>query len=171
MSSYEFHMRGKPTIPRFVLFLLATTVLVFADQAAKLAVAGSSLARAPYPVTSFFTLVHAHNTGAAFSLFSDWGGAQIIFFGLIGIVVSLVVLVALWRHNHRTLFAWALTLILAGAVGNLIDRIALGYVIDYLDFHWAGYHWPAFNIADICVCLGAALLILEEIIKTAPAQN
>ncbi|MDP1635811.1 MAG: signal peptidase II, partial [Gallionellaceae bacterium] len=113
-------------------------------------------------VTSFFNLVLAHNTGAAFSFLSDAGGMQRWLFSIIAIVASVWIVWLVRKHQTEKLFSFALAFILGGALGNLIDRIAYGYVVDFLDFHWAGYHFAAFNVADSAITCGAALLIWDS---------
>ena len=114
------------------------------------------------------TLVH--NTGAAFSFLSDAGGWQRWFFVIISMVVSTILAVWLYRLPSRQyLLAMAITLILGGALGNLCDRILLGYVVDFVDAHYQQHHWPAFNVADATITLGAVLLILESLL--APKQR
>ncbi|MGC2047738.1 MAG: signal peptidase II [Gallionella sp.] len=115
-------------------------------------------------VLSVFNLVLAHNTGAAFSFLSDAGGVQRWLFSIIAIVASVWIVWLLRRHGSQPLFALALSMILGGALGNLIDRIAYGYVVDFLQFHWDEHYFPAFNLADSAITCGAALLILESFI-------
>ena len=114
-------------------------------------------------VAGVFDLVLAHNTGAAFSFLSDAGGMQRWLFSGIAIVASVWIVWLLRRHGAQTLFALALSLILGGALGNLIDRIAYGYVVDFLHFHWNEHYFPAFNIADSAITCGAFLLILDSL--------
>jgi len=114
------------------------------------------------PVTSFFNLVMVYNKGAAFSFLADQPGWQRYFFTGISVLASLFILWMLKRHPGQRLFCWALALILGGALGNLIDRVAYGHVIDFLDFHLAGWHWPAFNVADSAITVGALLFVLDE---------
>lgn len=117
------------------------------------------------PVTGWFNLTRMHNEGAAFSFLADAGGWQKPFFITLASVVSLVVAVWLWRlpaKGHKLLSA-GLALILSGAIGNVIDRIAYGHVIDFLDVYYQDWHWPAFNVADSCIFVGAALVILDAI--------
>jgi signal peptidase II len=115
-------------------------------------------------VLSVFNLVLVHNTGAAFSFLSDAGGVQRWLFSIIAIVASVWIVWLLRRHGTQPLFALALSMILGGALGNLIDRIAYGYVVDFLQFHWDEHYFPAFNLADSAITCGAALLILESFI-------
>lgn len=115
-------------------------------------------------ITSFFNLVLAYNKGAAFSFLSNESGWQRYFFTAIGIGAALYIVYLLRKHAGQRMFCWALALILGGAVGNVIDRLMYGHVIDFLDFHWRGLgHFPAFNVADSAICIGAALFILDEL--------
>jgi signal peptidase II len=123
------------------------------------------------PLTGFFNLVLTYNAGAAFSFLSDAGGWQRWFFSVVAVGASLLIIYLLRRHAADQLFCLALSLILGGALGNLWDRITLGHVVDFLDFHVAGYHWPAFNIADSAIFLGAALLILDSFLRKEPKAN
>ncbi len=112
-------------------------------------------------ITGFFNLVLVFNRGAAFSLLADAAGWQRELFAGIALIASAVIVVLIFRNASERLFCAGLALILGGAVGNLWDRVALGHVVDFLDFHAAGYHWPAFNLADSAITVGAALLILD----------
>lgn len=115
------------------------------------------------PVTSFFNLVLVYNKGAAFSFLAAQGGWQRWFFTALGIGAALFIVYLLKRHSGQRMFCWALALILGGAVGNVIDRIAYGHVIDFLDFYAGNWHWPAFNVADSAICVGAVLFVLDEL--------
>jgi len=147
---------------KYALWLLLAIVIVGLDFWTKhLAVEGLVLYR-PLPVTSWFNLTLAHNEGAAFSLLADAGGWQRWFFTTVAVVISIVLLVWLWRLPNRSrLLPSALMLVLGGAIGNLIDRLRFGYVIDFLDVHYQGWHWPAFNIADSAIVLGVILLLID----------
>lgn len=123
------------------------------------------------PLTGFFNLVLTYNAGAAFSFLSDAGGWQRWFFSVVAVGASMLIIYLLRKHASDQLFCLALSLILGGALGNLWDRITLGHVVDFLDFHVAGYHWPAFNIADSAIFLGAALLILDSFLRKEPKAN
>lgn len=114
-------------------------------------------------ITSFFNIVRAHNPGAAFSLLAGASGWQRWFFTAIGVGAAVFIVWLLRAHAGQRLFSFALTLILGGAIGNVVDRLQHGYVVDFLDFHWAGWHFPAFNIADSGITVGAVLLILDEL--------
>ncbi|MDO9227604.1 MAG: signal peptidase II [Pseudomonadota bacterium] len=146
---------------------LAAVVLVL-DQATKLLVIDSLVAYIDViPLTSFFNLVHVHNSGAAFSLFADQPGWQRWFFLAIASVASVVIIHLLRKTDNRPLFAIALALILGGAIGNVIDRVLYGHVIDFLDFYLGAWHFPAFNVADSAITVGAALLIWDSFRKPA----
>ena len=140
-------------------------LIVLVDQATKLTIERVYDFGDVHPITGFFNLVLTYNKGAAFSFLAGASGWQKHFLTTIGIVASLFILYLLARHGTQKLFSLALALILGGAVGNVIDRIAHGHVIDFLDFHWRGWHWPAFNVADSAIVCGAALLILDELLR------
>jgi len=114
-------------------------------------------------ITDFFNLVLAYNAGAAFSFLSDASGWQRWFLSTIAVLVAILIVYLLYKHTSNRLFCFALSLILGGALGNLWDRITLGHVVDFMDFHVVGYHWPAFNLADSAIFCGACLLILDSI--------
>jgi signal peptidase II len=118
------------------------------------------------PVTSFFNIVRAHNTGAAFSFLADHGGWQRWLFVGIGVGATVLITWQLRKYPTQKLFCFALASILGGAIGNVIDRLMHGYVVDFLDFYWGSRHFPAFNVADMGITLGAALLILDELLRS-----
>lgn len=122
------------------------------------------------PVLPFFSLVRVHNTGAAFSFLADAGGWQRWFFIAIGIVATVIIVRLLKRHANETRLAFALALVLGGALGNVIDRVMLGHVVDFLYFHYRSFSWPAFNVADTAISIGAALLIWDSL-RGKPAAN
>ena len=122
------------------------------------------------PVTGFFNVVLAYNKGAAFSFLASASGWQGGFLIAIAIAASVFILYLLARHGHQRLFALALAMILGGALGNVIDRIVYGHVIDFLDFHWGDWHWPAFNLADSAIVGGAAMLIVDELRRVRRAK-
>ncbi|MCS7101694.1 MAG: signal peptidase II [Burkholderiaceae bacterium] len=153
-----------------VPWLLLAAFVIVVDQATKLAVEAVFDYGDRRPVTSFFNLVLTYNTGAAFSFLAGASGWQRQFFTAIGIAASLFIVYLLARHGTQKLFALALSLILGGAIGNVIDRLWHGHVIDFLDFHWRGWHWPAFNVADSAIVTGAALLILDELRRVRKAR-
>lgn len=120
------------------------------------------------PLTGFFNLVHAWNTGAAFSFLADAGGWQRYFFIALAFGISIWLALEL-RKPLPALQAWAYSLIMGGALGNAVDRLLRGHVVDYLDFHLGGWHWPAFNVADIGIVFGAALLVLGSLRQSGDA--
>ena len=115
-------------------------------------------------ITSFFDLVRYHNEGAAFSFLANAGGWQKWFFTTISAVASVFILFLLKKHHEQTLFSLGLSLVLGGALGNLYDRVTLGYVVDFLSFHLNGYFWPAFNVADSAISIGVGLLLIDSLI-------
>lgn len=148
------------------LFWLALAlVVVLADQFTKVLIVGTLQLGDGFAVTSFFNIVRVHNTGAAFSFLAQAGGWQRWFFTGLGLAAAVFMVWLLYRHPGQRLFGLALACILGGAVGNVIDRIVHGYVVDFLDFHAAGIHFPAFNLADSAITLGAACLILDELLR------
>jgi signal peptidase II len=139
---------------------VALTVLVL-DQLTKYAIKQAFALHEMVEITSFFNVVLVYNTGAAFSLFADAAGWQRAFFITIALTASVWIAWLLRKHPSQTLFCFALSLILGGAIGNVIDRVLYGAVVDFLDFHAAGLHWPAFNVADSAISCGAVLLIWD----------
>ena len=142
-------------------WLALSGVILVVDQLTKFAIASSFSGQKVVVVTPFFNLVLVHNPGAAFSFLSYASGWQRGLFIVIGLAASVWIVYLLRRYPQQTLFCWALSLVLAGAVGNVIDRILFGAVVDFLDFHAFGWHWPAFNVADAAITCGAALLIWD----------
>jgi signal peptidase II len=138
-------------------------IVLLLDQITKVTITRLFSYGESLPLTSFFNLVLAYNKGAAFSFLASESGWQRYFFTAIAAGAAIFILYLLKRHAGQRLFCWALALILGGAVGNLIDRVLYGHVIDFLDFHVAGWHWPAFNVADSAICVGAALFIYDEL--------
>jgi signal peptidase II len=122
-------------------------------------------------VLGVFNLVLVHNTGAAFSFLHDAGGMQRWLFSFIAIAASVWIVWLLRKHGTQMLFGLALSLILGGALGNLIDRIAYGYVVDFLHFHWNEHYFPAFNVADSAITCGAILMILDSFMAQRNADN
>jgi signal peptidase II len=146
-------------------WLVLGLIVIVLDQAAKFWITGHFFYGESLEVASFFNVVLAHNTGAAFSMLAAAGGWQRSFFIAIAAVAATVIVYLLRKHRGDTRFCFALGLILGGALGNLIDRVRLGYVVDFLDFHALGYHWPAFNVADTAITLGAVLIVWDSLRK------
>ena len=150
---------------------LAWAVVIFiADQVTKMLILDAYRLGDATPITSFFNIVRAHNTGAAFSFLAGASGWQRWFFTGIGIAAAIFIVWMLRAHAGQRLFSFALACILGGAVGNVVDRLQHGYVVDFLDFHWAAWHFPAFNVADAAITIGAVLLILDELRRVRSAR-
>ena len=153
-------------------WLALAALVVLADQLSKWLIIDNYRLGDATQITSFFNIVRAHNTGAAFSFLADAGGWQHGLFVGLGVVASALIVWLLRGHAGQKLFAFSLSLILGGAVGNVLDRLQHGYVVDFLDFHWDwlrpvfyGGHFPAFNIADAAITVGAIGLILDELLR------
>ncbi|WP_298933664.1 signal peptidase II [uncultured Ramlibacter sp.] len=140
-------------------------ILLIADQFTKVLVLGAYRLGDSTYVTSFFNLVRAHNTGAAFSFLAGASGWQRWFFTAIGVAATVFIIWMLRSHAGQKLFSFALACILGGAVGNVVDRLVHGYVVDFLQFHYGGWYFPAFNVADAAITVGAVCLILDELLR------
>ncbi len=147
----------------FWIWMGLALIVFLADQFTKTMILGYYHYGDSTTVTSFFNIVRAHNTGAAFSFLAGASGWQRWFFTAIGVGAGLFIIWMLRSHAGQKLFSLALSLILGGALGNVADRLMHGYVVDFLDFHLGGRHFPAFNLADSAINLGAALFILDEL--------
>jgi len=141
---------------------IAFAVIVIDQLTKAMIVAALQLGEA-HMVTPFFDIVRAHNRGAAFSFLNDASGWQRWFFVGLGVAAAGFIVWMLRRHGGQRLFSWALALILGGALGNVIDRLVHGHVIDFLQVHWKSHYFPSFNAADSAITIGAALLILDEL--------
>lgn len=148
-------------------WLSVTAVVIIIDQLTKWVMSSWLSLYETVSIMPFFNLTMAHNTGAAFSFLAQAGGWQRWFFVGLAMVISLVLIVWLRKVTDKTIEALSISLILGGAIGNVIDRINLGYVIDFLDVYYGNYHWPAFNIADSAIVVGACLLIIDSF-RTKP---
>ena len=156
-----------------LFWLLIAALIVVADQFTKVLILRTFSYGDAREITGFFNLVRVHNTGAAFSFLAGASGWQRWFFVGLGLAFSAFCIVMLRNHGAtQKRFAWGLTLIMGGAIGNVIDRLLHGYVVDFFDFHFgflsglfSGGHFPAFNIADSAITVGAVLLILDEILR------
>lgn len=144
-------------------WLLIAAVIIVADQFTKILILGSFQLGDVHPVTPFFDLVRAHNHGAAFSFLHNASGWQRWFFLVLGLAAAVFIVFMLRRHGHQKMFGWALTLILGGALGNVIDRAIHGYVVDFIQVHAGSWYFPAFNVADSAITVGAVLLVLDEL--------
>ena len=158
---------------RKYFFLIAISVLLL-DRITKWAVAGNiALHDSVAVIPGFFRLTHVQNAGAAFGLFSEssaqWKAGALVSFSVLALIV---VLALLWRNGHSfSTTTIGLSLILGGAMGNLWDRVFTGHVVDFLDFFVGSYHWPAFNIADSAIVVGALLLVTELVFAKSPSQT
>jgi signal peptidase II len=155
-----------------LLWLGIALVVLLLDQLTKLLIVGSMSLGDSQTLTSFFNLVRVHNSGAAFSMLSNASGWQRWLFTGIGVVATGFIVWLLRSHPTQKLFCFALALVLGGAVGNVVDRLAYGHVIDFLDFHWDWLeplffqgHFPAFNVADSAISVGTVCLILDELLR------
>lgn len=142
-------------------WLSLSAFVIVLDQLSKAWIVNHFAFGETLPVLSVFDLVLTHNTGAAFSFLNDAGGIQRWLFSIIAIAASAWIVWLLRKHSAQVLFALALSMILGGALGNLIDRLAYGYVVDFLSFHWDEHYFPAFNLADSAITCGAFLLIID----------
>ncbi|MCP5280969.1 MAG: lipoprotein signal peptidase [Rhodoferax sp.] len=158
--------RGGGMLPWLGLAL----VLLIVDQFTKILILGSYQLGDSTRVTSFFNLVRVHNEGAAFSFLAGAAGWQRWFFTAIGIGAALFIVWMLRSHAGQRLFAFAMACILGGAIGNVIDRLVHGYVVDFLQFHYAGWYFPSFNVADSAITIGAIALILDELLRVRRAR-
>lgn len=147
-----------------ILWFAIALLVILADQASK-AWANDVLAASWIQVTGFFNLVLLRNTGSAFSFLADAGGWQKLLFSAVAIGVSAAMAAVIWKHSAEKLAPAAAALVLGGAIGNLIDRLMLGSVTDFIDLHIGDIHWPAFNIADSAIVLGVIFFILIELRK------
>jgi signal peptidase II len=144
-------------------WLWLSALVIAIDQITKWVIFLGMEYQAAIPVLPFFSIVHVHNTGAAFSFLAQAGGWQRYFFLGIGVAASLFILHLLRKHQNEPFMAASLALILGGAVGNIFDRIWHGFVVDFLYFHYQTYAFPAFNVADSAITVGAGLLILDSL--------
>jgi signal peptidase II len=151
--------------PSYWLWLSLAVVVLLVDQFTKVLIVSTYRLGEGFPVTQFFNIVRVHNEGAAFSFLASAGGWQRWFFTVLGLVAASVMVWMLKKHPGQKLFGFAIACILGGAIGNVIDRVLYGYVIDFLDFYHAGIHFPAFNVADSGITVGAACLILDEVLR------
>jgi signal peptidase II len=155
-------------MPRTWRWFTLSALIIAADQLTKWAVMGYFANRSPREeITGFLNLVLVYNKGAAFSMLADAAGWQTPLLIAFALAASAIVGTLIVRNPLKRLFCLGLALILGGALGNLIDRVRFGQVVDFLDFHAMGWHWPAFNVADSAITVGAVVLILEGFIPHA----
>ena len=146
-------------------YFLLVSFIALSDQLTKILVIKNIANDQFISINSYFYLVHFKNPGAAFSFLSDAGGWQRYFLSIVAAIASVYIAFMIKKHRDDLYIGLALSLILGGALGNLYDRISLGYVTDFLYFHYNDYYWPAFNIADTAISIGAIILIYEVLVK------
>lgn len=157
-------MASQDIMPRqkFTAWLLLSAMVIAVDLLTKYWAQSTLAYSEQRPLTSFFDLVLFHNQGAAFSFLAGAGGWQRTFFSAIALIASAVIIYLLRKHPGQKLFCFGLSLILGGALGNLYDRLTLGYVVDFLYFHYQYHYWPAFNVADSAITGGVILLLWDS---------
>ncbi len=148
-------------------WIAVAAVVIVLDQWSKAAISSHFQYGEAMFVNGIFNLVLAHNMGASFSMLNDAGGWQRWLFSAVAVIAAVWIVFLLRKHAQQKLFSFALSFILGGALGNLIDRVRFGYVVDFLDFHWNEHHFAAFNLADSAITCGAALLILDGLMNKA----
>lgn len=151
--------------PSLVFWLGLALVVIVLDQFSKTLILGDFVYGESRHVTSFFNVVRVHNSGAAFSFLAGASGWQRWFFVGLGAVASVFIVWMLKRHPEQKLFCFAVSMILGGALGNVIDRLMHGYVVDFIQLHYAGWAFPSFNLADSAITLGAICLVLDELLR------
>jgi signal peptidase II len=156
--------------PSLWLWLGLALLVVVLDQLSKTLILSSFQLNDSHTVTSWFNLVRVHNTGAAFSFLAGASGWQRWFFVGLGTVASAFIVWMLKKHPGQTLFCFAVTMIMGGAIGNVVDRLLHGYVVDFIQVHYGGWYFPSFNLADSAITLGAVCLILDEILRVRRAR-
>jgi signal peptidase II len=144
-------------------WLGVAAIVILIDQLTKITILKLFVYAEEKAITSFFNLVLAFNKGAAFGFLNNQPGWQRYFFTAVAVIAVGAILYMLKKHSGQRLFCWALALIMGGAIGNAIDRLLYGHVVDFLDFHLKGQHFPAFNVADMAISLGAMLFIYDEL--------
>jgi signal peptidase II len=153
------------TSARLLPWLGIALAIIVLDQVAKTLIISNFQLGDSRTVTSFFNVVRVHNTGAAFSFLAGASGWQRWFFVGLGAAAAAFIVWMLRKHGGQRLFGWALSLILGGALGNVIDRLLHGYVVDFIQLHHRSWYFPSFNVADSAISVGAALLILDELLR------
>ena len=147
-------------------YLAIATITLLLDQLSKWSALSNLQLGVPDPVLPFLNWLLLFNPGAAFSFLAQGSGWQRWFFTILGVLASIYIIYLLRKSLNDKILCVALSLILGGAIGNVLDRIMYGAVVDFIDLHYANWHWPAFNIADSAICIGAALIIWGELRKS-----
>jgi signal peptidase II len=150
---------------KLIFWLSITLLIILADQLTKFFTLNQITVQGPKKINAFINWVLVYNPGAAFSFLADGSGWQKWLFIGIASFAAIVMLWLLWRHSNQRIFCFSISLILGGAVGNLIDRFVHGAVVDFIDVYYLSYHWPAFNVADSAITVGTALLIMDELVR------
>ena len=158
-------MNKAQNLPLLRSLAIATLVLLL-DQLSKWSALSNLKLGIPEEVLPFMNWLLLFNPGAAFSFLAQSSGWQRWFFTILGLVASLYILWLLRKNQSDKMLSWALSLILGGALGNVLDRIMYGAVVDFIDLHYGNWHWPAFNIADSAICIGATLIVFSELRKS-----
>ena len=158
-------MASKKSSGALLPWLAIALIVILLDQFTKTLILGHFQLHDSRTVTSFFNVVRVHNSGAAFSFLAGASGWQRWFFVGLGIAASMFIVWLLRSHGGQRLFGWALALILGGAVGNVVDRLLHGYVVDFIQVHAGGWYFPSFNVADSAITVGAVLLIVDELLR------
>jgi len=172
MATKKSRSSSAPNRPSLTTWLSLALLVILLDQLTKVLIVGRFAYGDSVFVTDWFNLVRVHNTGAAFSFLAQASGWQRWFFVALGVGASAMFIWMLRSHAGQKLFSFAVAMLLGGAIGNVIDRLWHGYVVDFLQFHWGvlaplfpGGYFPAFNLADSAITLGAACLILDELLR------
>lgn len=175
MALFRGHRGG---VPGLAFWLGLAVLVIVADQITKTLVLQQFQHGDVRPVTSFFNLVRVHNTGAAFNFLANASGWQRWFFVVLGIVVSGFIVWMIRTNPQQKLFCFAVTMIMGGALGNVLDRLLHGYVVDFLQFRFGflepifhGGFFPSFNVADSAITLGAICLILDELLRVRRSSS
>ena len=158
-------MNKAQNLPLLRSLAIATLVLLL-DQLSKWSALSNLKLGIPEEVLPFMNWLLLFNPGAAFSFLAQSSGWQRWFFTILGLAASLYILWLLRKNQSDKILSWALSLILGGALGNVLDRIMYGAVVDFIDLHYGNWHWPAFNIADSAISIGAALIVFSELRKS-----
>jgi signal peptidase II len=156
--------------PGLWLWLGLALLVVVLDQLSKTLILGAFQLGDSRTITTWFNLVRVHNTGAAFSFLAGAAGWQRWFFVALGTLASGFIVWMLKKHPEQKLFCFAVTMIMGGAIGNVVDRLIHGYVVDFIQVHYGGWYFPSFNLADSAITLGAICLILDEILRVRRAR-
>jgi signal peptidase II len=171
-------MATRPSNSGLLMWLSLAAIVILADQVTKTLITGYFQLGDSRPVTGFFNLVRAHNPGAAFNFLADASGWQRWFFTALGLVASGFIVWMIRSHPGEKLFCFAVSLIMGGALGNVIDRVLHGHVVDFLQFRFSlleplfrGGYFPSFNIADSAISVGAFCLVLDEILRVRRARG